>query len=55
MYRLGTLGEPKTSRLAESLYEETRLRNRAAILCGITIGALLVWSQFAVLWIACGK
>lgn len=43
--RLGTLGEHESKRLVKAFYEDCRLRNRAAGVCGVTIGLLLVWSQ----------
>jgi hypothetical protein len=48
--RLGTLGEHESKRLVKAFYEETRLRNRVAVLCGVTLGAVLVWSQLALFW-----
>ena len=42
---IGTLGEPEAKRLVADFYEDCRLRNRVAVLCGVMIGALMVWSE----------
>lgn len=52
--RLGYLGEHESKRLVKAFYEETKLRNRVAVLCGVALGAALVWSQFAVFYVMNG-
>lgn len=48
--RIGTLGEPEAKRLVKAFYEDRRMRNRAAILCGIAIGLGLVWSELVLFY-----
>lgn len=48
--QVGYLGEPMSARQVKAFYEDNRLRNRVAVLCGVGIGVLLLWSQLAMLY-----
>lgn len=48
--QVGYLGEPMSARKVKAFYEDNRLRNRVAILCGVGIGALCLWSQLAIMY-----
>ena len=48
--RVGYLGEHESKRLVKAFYEESRLRNRVAILCGVMIGVLLVWGELVLFY-----
>lgn len=48
--KVGYLGEPMSARKVKAFYEDNRLRNRVAVLCGVAIGVLLLWSELAMLY-----
>jgi hypothetical protein len=48
--RLGYLGEPEATRMVKAFYEDSRMRRRAAVLCGAGLGLLMVWSELVLFY-----
>lgn len=43
--RVGYLGETEATRLVEDFEADCKLRNRVAVLCGLSITFLVLWSE----------